>query len=203
MIKIGIVVGTTRPGRKAGAVARWVEEAAGRHASATTGEVKYEVVDIADFGLPVLDEPVPAIFGQYRHPHTQRWAERIGSFDGFVFVTGEYNHSIPGVLKNALDYLFAEWNDKAAGFVSYGGAGGVRAVEHLRQVLAELKLATVRTQVALSVFADFEPSDPTDPDAPRIVRPGERQEPTLHEMLSELTDWSRALKPLRDAATPA
>lgn len=203
MIKIGIIVGTTRPGRRAPAVARWVEEAAGRHSSTLDGRAKYEVVDIADFGLPVLDEPVAAVFGQYRHEHTRRWAGRIGSYDGFVFVTGEYNHGIPGSLKNAIDYLFAEWNDKAAGFVGYGTAGGVRSVEQLRQVMVEVKVATVRGQVALSVFDDFEPSDPTDPDAPRVIRPGEQHESALHEMLDGLLAWSGALRTLREPAARA
>ncbi|GAA2833994.1 hypothetical protein GCM10020220_023660 [Nonomuraea rubra] len=104
--------------------------------------------------------PAPALFGEYRHPHTNRWAETVASFDGFVFVTPEYNHSAPGALKNAIDFLFAEWNNKAAGFVSHGVHGGVRAVEHLRQVMTEVQVANVRTQVALSAFTDFETHRP-------------------------------------------
>jgi len=101
-------------------------------------------VDIADYHLPLLDEPLSPMLGQYTHAHTKAWAQTIASFDAYVFVTPEYNHSTSGALKNALDYLYHEWNNKAAGFVSYGGAGGVRAVEHLRLILAELMVATVR-----------------------------------------------------------
>src|SRR6187431_1169617 len=119
-------------------------------------DAKFELVDIKDFNLPLLDEPVPPSMGQYSKPHTKAWAAKIGSFDGYVFVTPEYNHGISGALKNAIDFLFAEWNNKGAGFVSYGGAGGARAVEHLRLNLAEVQMATVRLQVLFSMYTDFE-----------------------------------------------
>jgi NAD(P)H-dependent FMN reductase len=119
MLKVAIVVGSIRPGRKADAVAKWVREIALKR-----GDAEYEVVDIRDFNLPLLDEPIPPIMGRYRQPHTMAWAAKIAPFDAFVFVTPEYNHGISGALKNALDFLYAEWNDKAAGFVGYGGAGG-------------------------------------------------------------------------------
>jgi NAD(P)H-dependent FMN reductase len=181
-------------------VAGWVEQVAARHPAVTAGDATVEVVDLAEYGLPLLDEPLPAAWGEYRNPHTTRWAATIGSYDGFVFVTPEYNHSVPAALKNAIDYLYAEWHDKAAGFVSYGMHGGTRAVEHLRLTLAELRVATVRTQVALSMFADFEITDPTQPG---VCAPGEHQEPTLTEMLGEVVAWSRALKPLRDTSEAA
>src|SRR6185503_3412075 len=101
------------------------------------------------------DEPVPPSMGQYSQPHTHAWAQKIESFDGFVFVTPEYNHSTSGALKNAIDFLYAEWNNKAAGFVSYGSVGGARAAEHLRLVMGELQVADVRAQVALSLYTDF------------------------------------------------
>src|SRR5438445_8107006 len=151
MLKVGIIVGSTRPGRKAEAVARWVHEIARKRTDAD-----FEVVDIQDFNLPLLDEPVPPSMGQYSKPHTKAWAAKIGSFDAFVFVTPEYNHGTSGALKNAIDFLFAEWNNKAAGFVGYGGNGGIRAVEQLRLVMGELKVAPVRAQVGLSLYADFE-----------------------------------------------
>jgi NAD(P)H-dependent FMN reductase len=108
-----------------------------------------------DFDLPLLDELVSPIMGQDNKPHTKVGAAKIGSFDGYVFVTPEYNHGISGALKNAIDFLFREWNDKAAGVVSYGGAGGARAVEQLRLVMAEVQIATVHHQVLLSMFTDF------------------------------------------------
>src|SRR6266478_1461744 len=122
MLKIAIILGSTRPGRNGEAVAKWVHEIAKKRTDA-----EFEVVDIKDFNLPLLDEPVPPIMGQYSKPHTKTWATKIGSFDGYVFVAPEYNHGISGALKNAIDFLFAEWNNKAAGFVSYGGASGARA----------------------------------------------------------------------------
>src|SRR4029078_4854671 len=134
MQRVGVILGSTRPGRNGEGVAKWVFENAQKH-----GNADYELVDVADFNLPLLDEPVPPSYGQYSKDHTKRWAEKIGSFDAYVFVTPEYNHGISGALKNAIDFLFAEWTNKAAGFVSYGGAGGARAVEQLRLVLAEVQ----------------------------------------------------------------
>lgn len=150
-LKVAIIVGTTRPGRKADTVARWVHDIAAQREDAA-----YEVVDIADFALPHLDEPMPALTGEYSRPHTRAWAEKMGSFDAFVFVTPEYNASIPGVLKNAIDYLGAEWGGKAAGFVGYGMEGGVRAVAHLRVILGDLKVSGVEPAVELTLPEDFE-----------------------------------------------
>src|SRR5258705_2663595 len=151
MLKIGIIVGSTRPGRKAGAVAKWVHDIL-----KSRKDAEFEIVDIEDYKLPLLDEPVPPSMHQYSRPHTKAWSEKIASLDAYIFVTPEYNHSTSAALKNAIDFLFREWNDKAAGFVGYGGAGGTRAVEHLRLVMGELKVADVRAQVALSIHADFE-----------------------------------------------
>src|SRR5256886_13552309 len=130
-LRIAIILGSTRPGRNGEAVAKWVHEIAKKRTDA-----EFELVDIKDFNLPLLDEPMPPIMGQYSKPHTKAWAAKVGSFDGYVFVTPEYNHGVPGALKNAIDFLFREWNDKAAGFVSYGGAGGGRAGGELRLGLA-------------------------------------------------------------------
>ncbi|MFC4006026.1 NADPH-dependent FMN reductase [Nonomuraea purpurea] len=149
--KVAIIVGSTRPGRKAETVASWVHDIAARRNDAT-----YEVVDIADYPLPHLDEPVPPRAGHYSHPHTQAWAQKISAFDAYVFVTPEYNASVPGVLKNAIDFLYAEWNGKAAGFVGYGIQGGTRAVEHLRQVLSDLEVVDIPTTVALTLADDFQ-----------------------------------------------
>lgn len=184
-IKIGIIVGSTRPGRNASAVSKWVMNITGKRKDA-----QFELVDIADFGLPLLDEPVPPSLGQYSKPHTQKWARKIGSFDGFVFVTPEYNHAISGALKNAIDYLYSEWNNKAAGFVSYGSAGGARAVENLRLIMAEVQVATVRSQVMLSLYTDFENFS--------AFKPAAVHEASLNTMLDQLVNWSAALKALRE-----
>ena len=142
MLRIAIIIGSTRPGRNGEAVGKSVYEIAQKRSDA-----EFELVDIKDFNLPLLDEPAPPIMGQYSKPDTKAWAAKIGSFDAYVFVTPEYNHGISGALKNAIDFLFAEWNNKAAGFVSYGGASGARAVEQLRLNLAEVQMATVRLQL--------------------------------------------------------
>ncbi|MEV0014975.1 NADPH-dependent FMN reductase [Streptomyces tendae] len=206
MTRIAVVLGSTRPGRRGQTVAQWVADVAARHPAAAVGDVAFELVDLAEYGLPLLDEAVPAVFGQYRGEATRRWAATIGSFDGFVFVTPEYNHSMPAALKNAIDHLFAEWNDKAAGFVSYGVHGGTRAVEHLRLALSEVKVAHVRSQVVLSVFNDFDYTgcDMTDPTSAGRFTPGEQQEQAVNTMLDEVIAWSTALEPLRattDAAS--
>ncbi len=184
MIRVAVVLGSTRPGRVGEAVAKWVHEIAGKRTDA-----EYELVDIKDFNLPLLDEPVPPTRGQYSKPHTKAWAAKIATFDAFVFVTPEYNHGICGALKNAIDFLFAEWNNKAAGFVGYGSAGGVRAVEHLRLVMAEVQVATVRSQVMLSLFNDFENFT--------VFKPQPTQEGALKTVLDQVVAWGEALKPLR------
>jgi NAD(P)H-dependent FMN reductase len=183
---IAIIVGSTRPGRYSRAVAEWVSE----HATQRT-DAKFEIVDLADHVLPLLDEPVPASGGQYAGEHTRRWSAVIDRFDGFVFVTPEYNHSTSAVLKNAIDYLYAEWNDKAAGFVSYGVAGGVRAVEHLRLIAAEVQLATVRAQVALSLYTDYEGFTVLAPQPQRVTE--------LGDLLDQVVRWSNALATVRAA----
>lgn len=184
MTKIAIVTGSTRPGRLNEAVAQWVAE----HAKSVEG-AEFELVDIADFDLPLLDEPMPALMGQYSNEHTKKWAQTIAQYDGYVFVTPEYNHSTSGALKNAIDYLNAEWNDKAAGFVGYGSAGGVRAVEHLRQIASEVRLAHVRDQVQLSLFTDFENFS--------TFKPQDMQVDALHTMLKDLVRWTGAMKTIR------
>lgn len=184
MVNIGIIVGSTRPGRKAEAVAKWVHGIASKRTDA-----KYEVVDIAAFDLPLLDEPVPPSMGKYSKDHTKRWAAKVAGFDGFVFVTPEYNHATSGALKNALDFLFAEWNDKAAAMVGYGSMGGARAIENLRLVCGELKMADVRQAVQLSLFTDFESFT--------TFKPASMHEQTVNTMLDELVSWSTALQGTR------
>ena len=184
MLKVAIIIGSTRPGRNGEAVAKWVYEIAERREDA-----KFELVDIKDYELPLLDEPIPPSLGQYTHEHTKRWAAKIDSFDAFVFVTPEYNHGTSGALKNAIDYLYREWNNKSAGFVSYGGAGGVRAVESLRLVMGELMVADVRAQVALSLATDFEQY--------KTFKPHERHTKQLDTLFDEVVSWGRALKTVR------
>lgn len=186
MIRVGIIIGSTRPGRKAEDVARWVH---GLAVKRNSGDAEFELVDIADFNLPLLDEPVPPSMGQYSKEHTKAWAAKIDSFDAFIFVTPEYNHATSGALKNAIDFLYREWNNKAAGFVGYGSSGGTRAVENLRLIMGELQVADVRAQVALSLFTDFENFT--------VFKPASLHENSLNNLLDQLIAWGNALKPLR------
>jgi NAD(P)H-dependent FMN reductase len=184
MTRIGIILGSTRPNRNGEQVAKWVYEIAARRPDA-----EFELVDLRDYPLPHLDEPLSPMLGQYQNEHTRQWADKIDSFDGFVFVTPEYNHSTSGVLKNAIDYLYREWNNKAVGFVSYGGVGGARAAEHLRLVVGELQMADVRQQVALSMLTEFENFS--------VLKPSDYSVAALGTLLDQVIAWSKALAPLR------
>jgi NAD(P)H-dependent FMN reductase len=190
MTRIGVILGSTRPGRRGEQVARWVMDVA-----AQRDDAQFELIDLADYPLPHLDEPLPPSMGQYQNEHTREWAAVIGRYDGFIIVTPEYNHSTSGVLKNAIDYLYAEWNNKALGVVSYGAVGGARAAEHLRLIAGELQMADVRTNVALSMFTDF--VNFTD------LVPGEHQRPALETLIEQVIAWSGALAPLRAVPQPA
>ena len=183
-LKIAIIIGSTRPGRNGLAVAQWVNDIAQKRVDA-----EYEIVDLLDFNLPHLDEAIPASMGQYANEHTKAWAAKIAEFDGYVFVTPEYNHSTSGALKNAIDFVYAEWNNKAAAFVSYGSVGGTRAVEHLRLVAAELQIATVRSQVALTLATDFVNYSE--------FAPLPHQAPMVNVTLDQLVSWAGALKSVR------
>src|SRR5579864_2367125 len=185
MLKIGIIVGSTRPGRKAGAVAKWAHDILkGRK------DAEFEMVDIEDYKLPLLDEPVPPSMHKYSKAHTMAWSEKIASLDAYIFVTPEYNHGTSAALKNAIDFLYHEWNNKAAGFVGYGGTGGVRAVENLRLVMGEIKIADVRAQVALSMWTDFENFT--------TFKPHEQHDKAVHSMADEVIAFCTAQKTIRD-----
>jgi len=190
MTRIGIILGSTRPNRNGEQVAKWVYDIASRR-----DDAEFELVDLRDYPLPHLDEPLPPSMGQYQNEHTRQWASKIASFDGFVIVTPEYNHSTSGVLKNAIDYLFAEWNNKAVGFVSYGAVGGARAAEHLRLVAGELQMADVRQQVTLSLLTDFENYS--------VFKPSDYNVAALGTLLDQVVAWSTALAQLRQPALTA
>ncbi|MEV6283968.1 NAD(P)H-dependent oxidoreductase [Kribbella sp. NPDC051770] len=186
MIRIAIIIASTRPGRVGEQVGQWVHQLASKR-----GDAAYELIDLREQALPQLDEPLPAASGQYTRPHTRAWAELIAGYDGFVIVTPEYNHSLPASLKNALDFLYAEWHNKALGIVSYGLDGGTRAAETLRLVAGALKLADVRNHLALSTLTDFQ--DYAD------FQPAEHRADQLTGVLDEVAEWSRALAVLRSA----
>lgn len=177
-VKIGIILGSTREGRVSPQVGEWVKAIGDERQDA-----EYEVVDIAEYDLP--------FFGTTdgTEPGIAAWNQKLASLDGFVFIVQEYNHSITGALKNALDMAREAWNDKAAGIVSYGAAGGARAAEHLRGILGELLIADVRAHPTLSVFTDFENRS--------TFKPAELHGPVVDQMLNQLLKWSRALKTVR------
>ncbi|MCC3313969.1 NADPH-dependent FMN reductase [Nocardia africana] len=187
MTRIGIILGSTRPNRNGAQIAQWVLDSAARRSDA-----EFELIDLRDHPLPHLDEPVPPMFGPSVHAHTRAWAERIAQFDGFVLVTPEYNGGMPGVLKNALDHVFAEWVDKSVGFVSYGANGGARAVVQLRAVCSSLGMADVGYQVSISVLTDFENHT--------TFVPRDHHAAALDKTLDQVIAWSTALAPLRAGA---
>jgi NAD(P)H-dependent FMN reductase len=178
MLKIGIVLGSTREGRVSPQVGEWVKELADKR-----GDAEYKIIDIAEFKLPLLGEAGGDASG------AAAWSTQINGCDGFVFIVQEYNHSITGALKNALDYLRVEWNNKAAGIVSYGSVGGARATEHLRGILSELHVAHVRVHPALSLFTDFENGS--------VFKPKDVQSDSVNQMLDQVIPWTTALKTIR------
>lgn len=181
-IKVAIVSGSVRQGRNAEAVSKWVFDfAVNRNDEA----VEYEIVDLADYKLPFLgaeatDAELAAV---------KAWSEKMASFDGYVFVTPEYNHAIGGALKNALDFLNAELNNKAAGFVGYGSLGGTRAHENMRLILGELQVADVRTALTFSLMSDFENMS--------VFKPADFHAANANGLLDQVISWSRALKTVR------
>lgn len=188
MNKIAIITGSTRPNRINHGVAQWVLERANQRADAN-----YELVDIADFELPLLDEPFPAAYQNYQNDHTKRWAAKLAEFDGYIFVTGEYNHSVQPALANALSYVNVELNNKAAGLVGYGSALGARAIEHLRGILSELQVAHVQKTGLFSLFTDFENFS--------SFAPSEQSAASVDPMLDQLAAWTQALNTVRTSAT--
>jgi len=176
MLKIGIIVGSTREGRVSPQVAEWVLKN-----GESRDDIAFEIVDIKDYDLPFL--------GTADAPGIAQWKEKIDSLDGFVFVTGEYNHSIPAALKNALDLAKEEWANKPAGIVSYGSLGGARATEHLRGIVSELQMADVRSHTAMSMFTDFEKWS--------VFKPADMHLANLTTMFDQVAKWGKALKTIR------
>ena len=183
-LKIAVILGSTRPGRRGQAVAQWVLEQA-----STRTDASYELVDLKNFPLPHLDEGMPPSMAQYANQHTRAWSDKIAGYDGYIFVSPEYNHSTSGVLKNAIDYLYTEWNNKAAAFVAYGSVGGARAVEHLRGIASELQLAHVRQSLGFSLFTDFQNFS--------TFTPGPQHVAAVETLFEQLEAWTTAMKAVR------
>ncbi len=188
-MKIQIILGTTRPGRVGERVAKWVEAGAKE-----INDFEVELVDLADFNLPLLDEPISPRYNPERNPNTaaKKWLDKVGQADGYVFVTPEYNHSISGALKNAIDYLDYQLAKKPAAIVSYGTVGGARSAEHLKAVLIETKAAIVPEAVALMDFSNVLDKD-GNLDAEVAAKPY-GPAAALKTTLNELSWWTRTLK---------
>ncbi len=182
-IRVAVIAGSRRPNRRSRIVAEWV-------CATQMSGLELTLVDLEEVPLPPLAEPVPALFGYYALPHTQQWSRLVAGFDAFVLVSPEYNHSTTAALKDALDHLYAEWQDKAVGFVGYGIDGGVRAVEHLRGITAELGMAGVGPAVALRLTDDF---------IDEAGNASEHQQEALSRMLTGVARWGTALRGLRQA----
>ena len=177
-LNIGIIIGSTREGRVSPQVAEWVKGIAD-----SRGDANYEIVDIADYQLPFLGTTDGSESG------IAAWNEKLFGLDGFVFIAQEYNHSISGALKNAIDFAREAWNNKAAGIVSYGSTGGARAAEHLRGIMGELMIADVRVHPTLSLFTDFENYT--------TFKPADLHLTNVNAMLDQVIAWSGALQTLR------
>lgn len=180
MLKLQVILGSTRPGRAGEEVAQWVTEIAKENP-----DFEVELVDVADYNLPLLDEPKSALTGEYSQDHTKKWSAKIAEADAYIFVTAEYNHGVPAALKNAVDFLYHEWTDKVFGFVSYGAAeGGARAVEHWRQIISQLGGAAVHPQLSIQhIYMGFEKSDD--------------QKKALEAVLNDVSRWGKAFQVLR------
>ncbi len=185
MLNIAIIPGTSRPQALNPQIVNWVEQQL-----ASNDDVRAEVVDFGSFDLPLLDEVIPAGAKMYANDHTKAWGAKLEEFDAFIFVTPEYNHSISGSLKNALDFVATEFNHKVAGIVNYGADKGVRAAEHLRHILANYKLAVVRDQASFSIFTDV---------ADGTFAPTEVSAAPFASMVDDIVAWGEALKSVREA----
>lgn len=184
MTKVAIIIGSTRPNRKGESVAKWVYEQLKDRQDGI-----FELVDIKEFNLPLLDEAESPMYGRYTQAHTKKWSEKISGYDAFIFVTPEYNHGTSGALKNAIDFLYKEWNNKACGFVSYGSSGGTRAVEQLRQTMGEIQIADVRAQVTFSLALDFENYS--------VFKPKDYHLKEIKTLAEQVLAWGGALQKLR------
>ena len=191
--RIAVILGSTRDSRFGEKPARWIHDIA-----AQRDDMEVELLDLRDFDLPFFNEVASNAWVPTQNPEGVRWQRTVAEFDGYVFVTAEYNRSVPASLKNALDYAYPEWNRKAAAFVGYGPLGAARAVEHLRNIAVELQLAPTRNGVHLQgadFFAVHQNKKSLD-SLPHL-------ESGARVMLDELAWWTNALKTAREATAVA
>lgn len=187
--KIAIILATTRQGRFGDKPAQWIHDIATRR-----DDLAFELVDLRDYPLPLFDEPRSPAYGASDRPEAKRWQAKLAEFDGYLFVTAEYNHSIPASLKNALDYAYGEWNRKPAAFLGYGPIGAARAVEQLRLMTVELQMAPTRTAVHIGMEPYLAVAQ-----GKNTLAAFEHLNKSAEATLDELAWWTRALKTAREA----
>jgi NAD(P)H-dependent FMN reductase len=185
-LKLHTIVASTRPGRIGPSIATWFNDFAAEH-----GKFDPVLVDLADFNLPIFNEPEHPRLRNYHYAHTKAWSESVAEADAFVFVTPEYNYAPPPALVNALNYLSREWNYAPAGFVSYGGiSGGLRSVQVAKQIVTTLKMMPIPEGVPMPmVFQNL--------DENGKLKPVDIYRTSAATMLDELFRWTEALKSLR------
>lgn len=182
--RIGIIIGTTRPARFADKPAQWLFNLAGQRQDA-----QFELVDLRDYPMPFFEEDRSPAWVKPTNEAVRRWSDKMASLDGYLFITAEYNHSISGVLKNALDYLYPEVNRKPASFLGYGSSGGARAVEHLRHILAEMQVASIKhtVHVGMIEMLGMLREGKAMTDYPYLVDPA-------NKMFDEIVWWAKTLR---------
>jgi NAD(P)H-dependent FMN reductase len=185
-LKLHTIIASTRPGRVGPAIAKWFHGQVAEH-----GQFEPVLVDLAEFKLPLYDEPAHPILQKYEHQHTRNWSASVAAADAYVFVTPEYNYNPPPSLVNALNFVYKEWNYKPVGFVSYGGvSGGLRSVQMAKQLVTTLKMMPMSEGVPIPNFGQFL-------DADKTFRPNDPIKASVEPMLNELYRWAEALKPMR------
>jgi NAD(P)H-dependent FMN reductase len=191
-MKIHVIIGSTRQKRFSEKPARWICEEAKKKE-----ELDVELVDLREYPLPFFDEPISPIRmkGEYSNEVANRWARKVAEADGYIIVSPEYNHGYPAVLKNALDTLYPEWNNKPVGFVSYGNAGGARAVEQLRQVAIELQMAPIKQAIHIPAHVFLAIMRPQEGDT---ANPFDTLKDRADAFLDQLIWWTKALKVARE-----
>ena len=185
-MKIGVILGSTRPGRNGEAVAKWFMSQADKYESDT----EFELVDLAKWDLPVFNEPGFPASGEYANEKTKEWSQEIAQYDGFIYLVTEYNRGMPAAIKNAIDYLYHEWSFKPVGFVGYSSAGAFRTISQLRDVVGELNMVGIRKQIAINVWEAV---------ADGKWAAGDKHDKEVEGLLGQLEWWARLLKPARES----
>lgn len=186
--RIGVIIGSTREGRFGDKPAAWIHGLASQRS-----DLQFELIDLREHPLPFFDEALPLTWGPAKHAAAQAWAAKIASLDGFIVVTPEYNHGPSAVVKNALDYAYAEFNRKPIAFVGYGGVGAARAIEQLRLNAVELQMAPIRTAVHIGMveFIGLLQQGKSFDDYPHLAQ-------SASGLLDDLSWWAATLKAARN-----